>query len=247
MSSPKKPTAAQRHREAAREARQEAAARRRRVVNGAVVGGVMVLLLGGLAGIYSLGDPAGDSSAAATPREDYSGLIPGAEFAEGRDWTWTLTTNLGDIQITLDGADAPQATVVLLDLTAGGFFDGTDCSAVSTVSPFTVTCGDPTGNGTGGPPYRFGPIENAPSDDFYPAGSVVMVRSADDAASMGSQFWIVYEDSTIPSDTAGAYTVVGTVVQGLDIVRGVAEGGTITGASEGRPAHSLIFTKVTTS
>ncbi|MEY3934113.1 MAG: hypothetical protein RLZZ606_712 [Actinomycetota bacterium] len=43
-----------------------------------------------------------------------------------------------------------------------------------------------------------------------------MARGGDNANSMGSQFFIVYEDSVIPSDKAGGYTVFGEVTSGLD-------------------------------
>ena len=41
----------------------------------------------------------------------------------------------------------------------------------------------------------------------------------------GSQFFLVYEDSTIPSDTAGGYTVFGRITSGLDVLQAIADGG----------------------
>ncbi len=182
----------------------------------------------------------------AAPRAN-SALVPSADHARGHEWDWVLETNRGDITVVLDGNKAPQAASVLLSLNQAGFFASTDCHRVRTEEPFFLQCGSPDGTSAGGPPYRFGPVENAPSDNRYPAGSVVMVRSGDDEYSMGSQFFIVYEDSTIESADGHGYTVVGRVTEGLDIVRHVAEGGTITGASDGQPAQSVILTKVATA
>jgi len=175
------------------------------------------------------------------------GVVPAASFAESRLWDVTMETNMGTIEMSLDGVDAPQAVASFASLANQGFFDATDCHRLTTSGIFVLQCGDPTGTGTGGPPYSFGPIENAPSDNLYPAGTLAMARQPGDASSMGSQFFIVYEDSTIPSDEAGGYTVFGTVTQGLDIVRSIAKGGTITGDTDGRPALSVIITKVTAS
>ncbi len=172
---------------------------------------------------------------------------PDPATAEGVAWTAELATNQGDLTLELDGAQAPQAVASFLALAGDGFFDGTDCHRLVTEGIHVLQCGDPLGTGTGGPGYRFGPVENAPADDVYPAGTLAMARVGGDDASMGSQFFIVYEDSTIPSDAAGGYTVFGRVVDGLDIVDRVADAGTITGDPDGRPALSVIVNEVSVS
>lgn len=140
-------------------------------------------------------------------------------------WTATLATTCGDVVVELDADAAPQGVGNFVGLARAGFFDATPCHRLTTSGIFVLQCGDPTGTGTGGPDYRFGPIENAPADDVYPAGTLAMARVGGDGESMGSQFFLVYEDSTIPSDAAGGYTVLGRVTEGLEIVRLVAEGG----------------------
>ncbi len=84
-----------------------------------------------------------------------------------------------------------------MSLAESGYFDGTSCHRLTTSGIYVLQCGDPTGTGTGDPGYKFGPVENAPTDDVYPAGTVAMARQGGDADSMGSQFFLVYEDSTI--------------------------------------------------
>lgn len=199
-------------------------------------------------------------SATATPDPESSGdagvetegaanslTPPDASLALDKVWTVDIDTNQGPITLELDGVNAPQAVASFITLAQEDFFDGTDCHRITTEGIYVLQCGDPTGTGSGGPAYRYGPIENAPADDLYPAGTLAMARVGNDGESMGSQFFVVYEDSTIPSDTAGGYTVFGEVTQGLAIVEGVAQAGTITGTPDGRPAQSVIINEVSVS
>lgn len=193
-------------------------------------------------------DDVADPDAATTDGGVAASLTaPDPELAEGRAWTATISTNHGDLTLELDGAAAPQAVASFVALANDGFFDGTDCHRLVTAGIFVLQCGDPTGTGTGGPAYRFGPIENAPADDIYPAGTLAMARVGGNAESMGSQFFIVYEDSPIPSDNAGGYSVFGHVSEGLSIVEDVASAGTMTGQPDGQPAQSVIVNEVSAS
>jgi peptidyl-prolyl cis-trans isomerase B (cyclophilin B) len=151
--------------------------------------------------------------------------VPDPALAEGRTWTSTLATSEGDVTLELFGDLAPQSVASFVHLAQDDFFAGTSCHRLTTEGIFVLQCGDPTGTGTGGPGYEWGPVENAPGDDLYPAGTLAMARQANRADSQGSQFFIVYEDSTIPSDSAGGYSVFGRVTGGLDIVQRIAEGG----------------------
>ncbi len=203
--------------------------------------------------------PAEDTGAAPTgevaapPADDTCPPIPVAELdptqydaaPEPVSGTWTvrLATTCGDVTLELDADAAPQGVGNLVFLAQEGWYDDTPCHRLTTQGIFVLQCGDPTGTGTGGPGYSFGPVENAPADDVYPAGTVAMARVGGDGESMGSQFFLVYEDSTIPSDGAGGYTVLGRVTEGLDIVRLVAEGGL---AADGvAPARTIGIESVT--
>lgn len=208
----------------------------------ALVGVVLVVI----AVVNRQADPL-DEAAAATPEatEPTIAAAPDPALAEGRTWTVQLTTSAGDLTLELDGATAPQAVASFVQLANDGFFDATTCHRLTVTDPMRVLqCGDPTGTGTGGPDWRFGPIENAPDDGVYPAGTVAMARAQDDASSMGSQFFLVYEDSTIPDDAAGGYTVFGRVTAGLDVLRSVAEAGVETGTET--PVTQVTIEKVET-
>ena len=172
---------------------------------------------------------------------------PDPGTAEGRTWTATITTSCGAVTVELLGEQAPQAVASFLALAREDFFAGTPCHRLTTAGIFVLQCGDPTGTGTGGPGYTFGPVENAPADDVYPAGTLAMARRGGDPASQGSQFFLVYEDSTIPSDAAGGYTVFGRVTDGLDVVQRVAEGGVAGGGTDGQPTRAITIEQVSVS
>jgi peptidyl-prolyl cis-trans isomerase B (cyclophilin B) len=240
----------------ARLAEQRAQRLRQRKIAGAALGVLVLVLAVALAiGLTRDDDPLeaapgapeatapADAGAAPTPRQ-YT--LPDPSVAEGRTWTGTITTNVGAIGVELDGAAAPQAVASFVSLAQQGYFDGTPCHRLVTGGIKVLQCGDPTGEGTGGPGYSFGPIENAPADDVYPAGTIAMARIGNDAQSMGSQFFLVYEDSTIPADQAGGYTVLGRMTSGLDVVTAVADAGVQGGRSDGPPATGVTIQGVET-
>ncbi|MDO9397563.1 MAG: peptidylprolyl isomerase, partial [Herbiconiux sp.] len=202
---------------------------RRRVRDNVIAAVVVVVLIAGVtaAQLFYFGDGPGapvaspSATPAATPDPaatdaapddaasgQNTGDVPPSTIAEGRDWTGTLTLNDIPLGITLDGAAAPQAVSAFIDQAQTGFLNGTPCHRLTTSGLFVLQCGDPTGTGTGGPGYSYGPVENAPADDVYPAGTIAMARQGGNGYSMGSQFFIVYADTSLPTDTAGGYTVI---------------------------------------
>ena len=147
----------------------------------------------------------------------------------------TLTTTCGDIVIALDEG-APQTVQSETFLAESGFYDATACHRLTTEGIFVLQCGDPAGDGTGGPGFTV-PDENLPAEGEanYPAGTVAMANAG--PGTSGSQFFIVYEDTTLPS----AYTIWGTVTEGLDIVQEIASVGTSTSSSDGPPRQPVVI------
>lgn len=168
-----------------------------------------------------------------------SALVPAASLAEGREWSGTLEVGGKKLELTLDGAAAPQAVSNFLSLANKNFYTDVSCHRLTTAGIFVLQCGDPNGDGTGGPGYSFGPIENAPAEDLYKEGYLAMARRGGDGSSMGSQFFIVYADSTIPSDDAGGYTVFGKITKGLSGLDSAIKAGTEDGSGDGRPAQEI--------
>lgn len=161
---------------------------------------------------------------------------PDPSLAEGAIWMATVETNCGDIRLELYGDKAPQTVASFVFLAEHDFWADSPCQRLTTAGIFVLQCGDPTGSGTGGPGYTFG-VENAPADGNYPAGTLAMAR-ATDPNSNGSQFFIVYADTTLPTE-GGGYSIFGQVTVGLDIVEAIANQGVIGGREDGAPAQPL--------
>lgn len=170
---------------------------------------------------------------------------PAPALAENRLWTGSMNLAGATLEYELYGDKAPQAVANFVSLAKSGYFDTTNCHRITTEGIYVLQCGDPAGTGAGGPGYSFGPIENAPTDDLYAEGVIAMARQGNNGSSMGSQFFIVYEDSKIGSDTAGGYTVFGKVTKNLDAVKKLALIGTGNGSTDGYPKSPIPLTAVT--
>jgi peptidyl-prolyl cis-trans isomerase B (cyclophilin B) len=179
-------------------------------------------------------------SAAAKPQSFKS--PPKASLAQHAMWDATLATNCGEIRVRLDGEHAPQTVSSFIFLAQKGFFDDSPCHRLTTSNIFVLQCGDPTGSGSGGPGYGFG-IENAPKNGRFPAGTLGMARSTS-PNSNGSQFFVVYQDTDLPS-AGGGYSIFGKVTKGLGIVQALARAGVSGGASDGPPAQPISILSVT--
>jgi peptidyl-prolyl cis-trans isomerase B (cyclophilin B) len=221
----------------------------------AVIALVVVLTLATAAQLFYFsggpGTPEAEPTATPTPTAtppagENQGDVPSADLAEDRTWTGTLTLNDIPLGVELDGAAAPQAVSSEISLIQSGFYDGTTCHRLTRENIWVLQCGDPAGDGTGGPGYSYGPVENAPTDSVYPAGTIAMARQQQNAYSQGSQFLIVYEDTTLTPDEAGGYTVVGRVTSGLDQLKsGITDAGTADGGTDGAPAVPVTITGFT--
>jgi peptidyl-prolyl cis-trans isomerase B (cyclophilin B) len=231
------------------QARQEVHRRsvRRRTRDNLIAGIGLVVVLALATGaqlLYFSGGP-GAPEATPTPTPSASAVpVPSADLAGDRTWTGSLTLNDTALAVELDGAAAPQAVSSTISLVDSGFYDGLTCHRLTTEGIFVLQCGDPNGDGSGGPGYSYGPIENAPADGVYPAGTIAMARQSGNADSQGSQFFIVYDDTTLPADAAGGYTVIGRVTSGLDALRtDITDFGTADGSTDGAPIRPVSITE----
>lgn len=154
----------------------------------------------------------------------------------------TLTTNCGPITIETLPDAAPLTVASEVFLTEQGFYDKTRCHRLTTAGILVLQCGDPAGDGTGGPGYAV-PDENLPTEAGvnYPAGTVAMANAGPGTA--GSQFFIVYGDTTLPPD----YTIWGKVTGGLDLVQQIADLGVEGGGSDGPPVQPVVIESASVS
>ena len=183
-------------------------------------------------------------SASATPSAPATNgpNIPAADTAAGKVFTGELKLNSGTVGVELDGTKAPQASAVFKSLSDEGYFNAKTCHRLTTGETFGVLqCGSADGQGSGNPDYTWGPLENIPADNTYPAGTIAVARTGDNAYGNGTQFFIVYKDTVIPADSAGGYTVVGRVTSGLDVVTNIAAAGIAPGANatDGAPVEAV--------
>ncbi len=161
---------------------------------------------------------------------------PDPSLAQSSTWVATVKTNCGTIELKLDGARAPQTVASFIFLAQKGFFANSPCQRLTTSGIFVLQCGDPTGSGSGDPGYGYG-IENAPPNGDYPTGTLAMARTSDPNTN-GSQFFIVYKDTQLPT-TGGGYSIFGEVTRGLDIVDKLAQQGVTGGGADGAPAQPI--------
>lgn len=161
----------------------------------------------------------------------------------------TLKTNDGDIPLTLDRSLAPCAVNSFLSLSGQGYYDNTSCHRLSTQGLQMLQCGDPKGDGTGGPGYQFAneyPTDQYPPNDpkaqepvLYPRGTLAMANAG--PGTNGSQFFLVYKDSQLPPQ----YTVFGTIQpDGLATLDKIAKAGVAGGGEDGAPATEVTITSL---
>jgi peptidyl-prolyl cis-trans isomerase B (cyclophilin B) len=168
----------------------------------------------------------------------------------------TINTNQGKITFNLLNNKATCTVSSFVHLAEAGYFNNTQCHRLLTSGIYVLQCGDAYATasaklncsttskiGSGTPGYDFA-SENLTAAK-YPAGTVAMANEGS-ASTNGSQFFIVYKDST--SGLTASYTPFATVSSGLGIVQNVAKGGyscQYAQAGGGVPKKKVIIDSVT--
>jgi peptidylprolyl isomerase len=123
-----------------------------------------------------------------------------------------IDTTKGRIVIKLRTDLAPKHAERIKQLARDGFYNNVPFHRV--MAGFMAQTGDGQNfNGTGGSKYPN--LKQEFSDVHFKRGIVGMARRGDSVDSANSQFFIMYADA--PS-LDGQYTVIGEVVQGMDVV-----------------------------
>jgi peptidyl-prolyl cis-trans isomerase B (cyclophilin B) len=261
--------AARRHLERQLERRQQEAARRKqRNLIATVVGIVVVLAVVALVIVMASGGskkkPSAAASTSASPSASATtaapkttgacgytqgaaaskdvGIPPDPATTPTATETLSVTSNLGPMTFTLNGAAAPCNVQSIAYLATKGYFDSTSCHRLVDSGIYVLQCGDPTGTGSGGPGYTV-KDENLTAADYSQVGTIAMANSG--ANTNGSQFFIIWKDSS--AGLQKSYTVIGKVTAGMDIVQKVAAAGDdgSNGTGDGKPKLAITFTKVT--
>jgi peptidyl-prolyl cis-trans isomerase B (cyclophilin B) len=157
----------------------------------------------------------------------------------------SMATTQGNIGLLLANNESPCTVNSFASLIGQKYFNNTKCHRLTTSSDLGVLqCGDPKGDGTGGPGYQFGneyPTGQYPPNDpkaqepvLYPRGTLAMANAGPNTN--GSQFFLVYKDSQLPPQ----YTVFGTIQpDGLATLDKIAKGGVAGGGEDGAPATEV--------
>lgn len=117
-----------------------------------------------------------------------------------------IKTDKGDIVFELF-EEAPLASSNFIFLASEKFYDGLTFHRRE--EGFVIQGGDPNGNGTGGPGYKF---NDEPVTKDYKRGVVAMANSGPNTN--GSQFFIMLADNPLPKN----YTIFGQVIESMDVV-----------------------------
>lgn len=139
--------------------------------------------------------------------------FPKLSAAELKNKKAVIETPKGKIEFQIY-PEATMAASSFFFLAKERFFDGLAFHRVE--KGFVIQGGDPLGNGTGGPGYKFA---DEPFTGDYKKGIVAMANAGPNTN--GSQFFICLNDlPTLPKN----YTIFGMVTSGMDVVEKIVPG-----------------------
>jgi len=132
-----------------------------------------------------------------------------------KKYSATVKTEKGDFVIELYADKVPKTVNNFVFLAKDGFYNGVTFHRV--IKGFMAQGGDPTGNGTGGPGYKFG-------DEFHPAlrhnGPGILSMANAGPGTNGSQFFITHGPTP---HLDNKHAIFGKVTEGLDVVMAIPE------------------------
>ncbi|MDO8505657.1 MAG: peptidylprolyl isomerase [bacterium] len=136
---------------------------------------------------------------------------PSMTIDKTKTYTAVLMTTEGTIAIELNAAQTPITTNNFVYLARNNFYDGTPFHRV--IKGFMIQGGDPKGDGTGDPGYKF---DDESFSGGYSRGTVAMANAGPNTN--GSQFFIMHANYPLQPN----YVIFGRVISGLDVVDKIA-------------------------
>lgn len=161
---------------------------------------------------------------------------PKLTFDAARKYFWMLETTEGPIKVRLMPDVAPMHVSSTIYLTELGFYD--DLLFHRVIKNFMAQGGDPIGNGTGGPAYKYAG-EFSPNALHSKPGILSMANAGPNTD--GSQFFLTF----VPTPHLdGKHTVFGEVVEGMDTVKKLESFGSQQGPTQ--KALKIVTAKIAT-
>ncbi len=144
-------------------------------------------------------------------------VMAGPAWVHAQELSALIVTNRGEIEVSLNDRAAPTTVANFVNLAQRGFYDGLTFHRVE--ARFMVQTGDPLGNGTGGPGYRFSGETNL----RHNRPGILSTANAGPGTD-GSQFFITH----VPTPHLdGRHSVFGAVTRGMDVVNVIRRGDVI--------------------
>ena len=157
---------------------------------------------------------------------------PKATFTAGKKYNWVLQTNKGTVKVRLLPEVAPMHVSSTIYLTKLGFYDGLAFHRV--ITGFMAQGGDPLGNGTGGPGFKYEGEFGAIKHDK--PGMLSMANAG--PGTDGSQFFLTF----VPTPWLdGKHSIFGEVVDGLDVLKKLEA----VGSQSGKTSEPVLIEKAT--
>ena len=153
---------------------------------------------------------------------------------KNKKYVAVLHTSAGDITVDLNAKETPITVNNFVNLAQNNFYNNTIFHRV--IKGFMIQGGDPKGDGTGGPGYRF---DDEPVTREYTRGTIAMANSGPNTN--GSQFFIMHATYPLPKN----YVIFGAVVNGLDVVDKIATAPVKSNGSEmSSPVNPVVVSSV---
>jgi peptidylprolyl isomerase len=153
-----------------------------------------------------------EQSAPQAKNENNPNQSSNMQIDAAKSYSAILKTSEGEITIDLDAKKTPKTADNFMTLARKNFYDGTIFHRV--IKDFMIQGGDPKGDGSGGPGYKF---EDENLEGEYKRGAVAMANSGPNTN--GSQFFIMHKDYDLPKN----YVVFGQISKGMETVDKIAE------------------------
>jgi cyclophilin family peptidyl-prolyl cis-trans isomerase len=134
------------------------------------------------------------------------------QIDQNKTYTAILKTSEGDITIEFDAKKTPITVNNFIALARKNFYNNTIFHRV--IKDFMIQGGDPNGDGSGGPGYKF---DDENLEGKYTRGTVAMANSGPNTN--GSQFFIIHKDYNLPNK----YVIFGHVSSGMEVVDKISE------------------------